>query len=319
MQPLARTRRSGYVAFRLTSTRPRAPRSPIRSLAQRNAAAPVPDKSLFSHVVSSSGGSKRRTPLVSHSAVCRDGEAARSMGRRARALECLPLRVPPFRHQGGVGLPVRRTDVRAPDRHLSLVPAEPGAHAVRFPRPRCHRDPGRAGGVQAGDARGGQGHPALPCRRNGNGNLQDPGRLLDLPRAEPPSDCRGPLVHGVHVCGRGKLPGACLAPVRFPLHPAPWAPGPLGAALAIYVNFFTHHYTVDLRGALFLATAVLFGRTWVHFKVWHTHRRMPLLLGFVLVALFIWVAENIGTATGTWLYPSQLKGWSMVPVAKLGS
>lgn len=104
---------------------------------------------------------------------------------------------------------------------------------------------------------------------------------------------------------------------RFTRHP-PLVPL-LVLAAAIYANFFTHHYTVDVRLALFAATAVLFGRTWVHFKVWRSHRRMPLLVGFVLVALFIWFAENIGTATGTWLYPSQLKGWSMVPVAKLGS
>jgi uncharacterized membrane protein YoaT (DUF817 family) len=90
-------------------------------------------------------------------------------------------------------------------------------------------------------------------------------------------------------------------------------------AIAIYVNFFAHHFVMDLRVALFAATAVLFGRTWVCFRVWHRHRRMPLLLGFVLVSLFIWFAENIGTATGTWLYPSQLNGWSMVPIAKLGS
>ena len=104
---------------------------------------------------------------------------------------------------------------------------------------------------------------------------------------------------------------------RFTRHP-PVMPL-LVLAAAIYANFFSHHYTVDVRVALFAATAVLFGRTWVHFKVWRSHRRMPLLVGFVLVALFIWFAENIGTATGTWLYPSQLKGWSMVPIAKLGS
>jgi uncharacterized membrane protein YoaT (DUF817 family) len=104
---------------------------------------------------------------------------------------------------------------------------------------------------------------------------------------------------------------------RFTRHPR--LPALAVLAVAIYVNFFTHHYTVDLRLALFAATGMLFGRTWVHLKVWHVHRRMPLLLGFVLVAFFIWLAENIGTATGTWLYPSQVKGWSMVPLAKLGS
>ena len=46
---------------------------------------------------------------------------------------------------------------------------------------------------------------------------------------------------------------------------------------------------------------------------------MPLLLGFVLVSLFIWLSENIGTYTKTWLYPSQQLGWSMVSLGKLGS
>jgi uncharacterized membrane protein YoaT (DUF817 family) len=64
---------------------------------------------------------------------------------------------------------------------------------------------------------------------------------------------------------------------------------------------------------------VLFGRCWVHFKVWRVHRRMPLLVGFVLVALFIWLAENIGTFTAAWVYPSQRQGWTFVPTGKLGA
>jgi uncharacterized membrane protein YoaT (DUF817 family) len=104
---------------------------------------------------------------------------------------------------------------------------------------------------------------------------------------------------------------------RFAHHPPVWATLVLSAA--IYVNFFTHHALPDARPLLFAATALLFGRTWVYFKVWRSYRRMPLLVGFGLVALFIWLAENIGTVTGAWLYPSQLKGWSLVPMAKLGS
>jgi uncharacterized membrane protein YoaT (DUF817 family) len=46
---------------------------------------------------------------------------------------------------------------------------------------------------------------------------------------------------------------------------------------------------------------------------------MPLLLGLALVSLFIWLSENIGTLTRTWLYPSQSHGWAMVSLAKLGS
>src|SRR2546430_332558 len=57
----------------------------------------------------------------------------------------------------------------------------------------------------------------------------------------------------------------------------------------------------------------------VYFLVWRKQRWMPLLLGLFLVAGFIWVAENIGTLTKTWIYPSQRNGWSLVGLQKLGS
>ncbi len=104
---------------------------------------------------------------------------------------------------------------------------------------------------------------------------------------------------------------------RFTRHPPLWAIAAL--SVAIYANFFTHHYTADLRWALIALTALLFGPSVVHFKVWRTHRRMPLLLGLFLVALFIWLAENIATAGGAWVYPNQTSGWEMVPLAKLSS
>lgn len=90
-------------------------------------------------------------------------------------------------------------------------------------------------------------------------------------------------------------------------------------AAAIYVNFFAHHWTVDIRLGLFAATALLFWRTRVHFRNWCMHRWMPLLVGFGLVALFIWLAENIGTFARAWSYPGQEDGWEMVGLAKLGS
>ncbi|MEQ1615697.1 MAG: DUF817 domain-containing protein [Hyphomicrobiaceae bacterium] len=104
---------------------------------------------------------------------------------------------------------------------------------------------------------------------------------------------------------------------QFTRHPPLWAVGLL--ALAIYVNFFAHHYVWDARPLLFLGTALLFGRTWVHFKIWQVYRRMPLLVGFGLVALFIWFAENIGTFTAAWVYPSQKASWHMVSTGKLGA
>lgn len=104
---------------------------------------------------------------------------------------------------------------------------------------------------------------------------------------------------------------------RFRAHP------PLAATVTlsvlIYVNFFAHHFVPDFRLVLFGLTAVLFARTWVYFRIWRDYRRMPLLLGFVLVALFIWFAENIGTFANAWRYPNQSHGWELVSIAKLGS
>lgn len=104
---------------------------------------------------------------------------------------------------------------------------------------------------------------------------------------------------------------------RFTGHPPLWTLGLLSAA--IYLNFFTDHWGLDGRWLLLAAAVVLFRRTVIHFKVWRVHRRMPLLLGFFLVALFIWFGENIGTGAGAWLYPHQTKGWAMVSPAKLTS
>jgi uncharacterized membrane protein YoaT (DUF817 family) len=104
---------------------------------------------------------------------------------------------------------------------------------------------------------------------------------------------------------------------RFSHYPAPWTTWLLAGA--IYVNFFAHHWTVDIRIGLFAATALIFWRTRVHFRNWRAHRWMPLLVGFGLVALFIWFAENIGTFARAWSYPGQEDGWEMVSIAKFGS
>ena len=104
---------------------------------------------------------------------------------------------------------------------------------------------------------------------------------------------------------------------RFERHPPRRAL--VALSIAIYANFFTHHYVPDLRIVLFAAAALLFSRTTIYFKVWDDYRSMPLLLGLCLVTLFIWFAENIGTFTRTWLYPSQQHGWAMVSPAKFGS
>lgn len=104
---------------------------------------------------------------------------------------------------------------------------------------------------------------------------------------------------------------------EFKAHPSTgWL---VALSVAIYANFFTHHYMPDMRWVLFLAAAVLFARTRVYFVNWREYRWMPLLLGLALVTSFIWLAENVGTFTKTWLYPNQRAVWSMVSAGKFGS
>ena len=90
-------------------------------------------------------------------------------------------------------------------------------------------------------------------------------------------------------------------------------------AVAVYANFFAHHWLPDIRIALFAAIAALFWRTRAWFTVWRRERWMPLLVGWLLIALFIWLAENIGTFARAWTYPGQEHGWTMVSPAKLGA
>ncbi len=128
-----------------------------------------------------------------------------------------------------------------------------------------------------------------------------------------------PLFTGFMYAAIGSYIARCwrLFDFRFTRHP-PFA-ATLALAVAIYVNFFTHHYAPDLRLLLFVASGLLFARTRIHFRIWRTWRWMPLLLGQFLVAVFIWLAENIGTYAGAWMYPSQLHGWTPVGAGKLGS
>lgn len=90
-------------------------------------------------------------------------------------------------------------------------------------------------------------------------------------------------------------------------------------AVAIYINFFTHHYWMDVRSGLFVIAALIYGPAIIRYRPDQTHRWMPLLLGLALVALFIWFAENIATFARAWTYPSQESGWHMVSIEKFGS
>ncbi len=103
--------------------------------------------------------------------------------------------------------------------------------------------------------------------------------------------------------------------MRFSSYPKAWTTGLL--AVAIYINFFTHHYMWDLRLAIFVVAAALYLRTFVWFRVDQRFLSMPFLLAGILTAFFLWLAENIGTFTHTWTYPG--KGWHLVSIQKMGA
>jgi uncharacterized membrane protein YoaT (DUF817 family) len=100
-------------------------------------------------------------------------------------------------------------------------------------------------------------------------------------------------------------------------HPPYWMAWVM--AILIYANFFTHHFIGDYRWYIAAVVLGLYARTTVVFRPRDRERRMPLLLGFVLIGFFIWLAENFGTFYGIWKYPSQLGAWSAVHVGKWSS
>lgn len=90
-------------------------------------------------------------------------------------------------------------------------------------------------------------------------------------------------------------------------------------AILIYLNFFTHHAIMDLRWYIAMFVLGLYARSYVRFTPYDMPRRMPVLLSFVLIGFFIWLAENISTFFGIWQYPNQVMAWSMVHISKFSS
>jgi len=100
-----------------------------------------------------------------------------------------------------------------------------------------------------------------------------------------------------------------------PFPPIGWL---YGLGLLIYINFFAHHYIVDLRYALFTASVLIFWRTRIYFRIETGWYWMPLPIAAILSSFFLWVAENIGTLTQTWSYAGQ-SDWDLVSLSKMGS
>jgi uncharacterized membrane protein YoaT (DUF817 family) len=108
-----------------------------------------------------------------------------------------------------------------------------------------------------------------------------------------------------------------LFDLRIRHHPPYWMAGV--AAMLIYLNFFTHHFLGDYRWYIAALVLGLYARSEVIFRPLDRDRRMPLLLAFCLIGLFIWLAENISTFLGVWRYPNQVGAWAAVHVGKWSS
>ena len=108
-----------------------------------------------------------------------------------------------------------------------------------------------------------------------------------------------------------------LMDLRVKHHPPYWMAALI--AVLIYTNFFTHHYIGDYRWYIAACALGLYARASVVFRPFDRDRSMPLLLSFVLIGFFIWLAENISTFFGIWKYPNQIGAWSTVHIGKWSS
>ncbi len=106
-----------------------------------------------------------------------------------------------------------------------------------------------------------------------------------------------------------------LFDMTFTPYPPFWMT--VGLAIGVYINFFAHHFVADFRLGLFALTLLMFGRTMIGFTVGRRYR-MPLPLAALLASVALWIAENVGTLTGTWVYAGGA-AFDWTDPAKIGS
>lgn len=128
-----------------------------------------------------------------------------------------------------------------------------------------------------------------------------------------------PLYSGFMYASVGSY--VCQAWRRFDLHvknwPSAWPVVLCGTA--IYGNFITNYWLPDIRWYLVLVLLLVFRKTMVSFYTNGPVRHMPMLVAFILIGFFVWLAENIATWLGAWQYAYQHAGWQMVDFHKLSS
>ena len=92
-----------------------------------------------------------------------------------------------------------------------------------------------------------------------------------------------------------------------------------GLGALIYVNFFSNHFLPDVRWALIAAMLMLYWRSSLVYTVLGQSYRVPLVVFFAIAGGLIWIAENLATFLGAWVYPNQQGGWRIVDFSKITS
>jgi uncharacterized membrane protein YoaT (DUF817 family) len=128
-----------------------------------------------------------------------------------------------------------------------------------------------------------------------------------------------PLFSGFMYAAVGSYISLSWKYMKLSLENAPNYTLSITLSILIYLNFFTHHFLPDFRYLLIAFVFALFFRTRVYFTVITKRRWMPMNLAFLLIAFFIWIAENISTYYGAWKYPDQIHTWTLVGAGKITS
>jgi uncharacterized membrane protein YoaT (DUF817 family) len=93
----------------------------------------------------------------------------------------------------------------------------------------------------------------------------------------------------------------------------------VGLSGLIYLNYFTDTLSFDYRDFLYVAILIIFWKTKFTFVIRTRRHIWPAVLGYFLIGLFIYLAENIGSFFGAWRYSYQLSQWKLVDPGKISS
>ena len=128
-----------------------------------------------------------------------------------------------------------------------------------------------------------------------------------------------PLYSGFMYAAVGSYIAQSWRLYNLSLEHAPRAAFGWGLAALVYVNFFSNHILPDARYALMAAVIALYWRSSLVYTVLAKPYRVPLVVFFALAGGLIWIAENLATFLGAWVYPNQQGGWRIVDFSKITS